>query len=209
MRAMIADERRQAADLIDTLSPEQLRAPSLCSAWTVHAVAAHLLAPLVSGLGGFVWMVLKSGLDPHRANIRLACALADARSGAEIAAGLREHAEYDFRPPVVGRDGPFTDLLVHGQDIRRPLGIPHQFRPERLRLSLDFLVSGSAKGFVPKELRSGDVRYEATDLGWSWGSGPVVRGPGEAVLMVLTGRTVALDDAEGDGVEVLRRRLHG
>jgi len=42
----IADERRRVANLVDSLSPEQLATPSLCGDWTVKQVAGHLLAAL-------------------------------------------------------------------------------------------------------------------------------------------------------------------
>jgi hypothetical protein len=41
-----------------------------------------------------------------------------------------------------------ADEQVHGQDMRRPLGLPHHLRPERLRVSLDFLTGGRAAGFT-------------------------------------------------------------
>ena len=46
----IADERRGFADLIDTLSPEELATPSLCRGWTVHDIAAHLVVPMTTGM---------------------------------------------------------------------------------------------------------------------------------------------------------------
>jgi hypothetical protein len=42
--AAIAAERRGIADLVQSLSPEQLDTPSLCGDWTVRDVAGHLLA---------------------------------------------------------------------------------------------------------------------------------------------------------------------
>lgn len=39
----ISSERTKLADLLDTLTLEQLRTPSLCGDWTVHQVAGHLL----------------------------------------------------------------------------------------------------------------------------------------------------------------------
>jgi uncharacterized protein (TIGR03083 family) len=203
--AMIADERRRTADLIDTLSPEQLRTPSLCAEWTVHDVAAHLYAAVATPLRSFLWAVLRSGMNPHRANLRIVADVAARCSATDLAAGLRENAEKPFKPPFVGYLGPLTDLLVHGQDMRRPLGISHDLRPEPLRTALDFVVGGKAIGFAPKDIGTG-IRYEATDLDWSSGSGPLVQGTGEALLMALTGRLVALDDLTGDGRAELRRR---
>jgi hypothetical protein len=55
------------------------------------------------------------------------------------------------------------------------------------------------------------LRFEATDVPWSWGDGkngepPVVRGRAEAILMSTLGRDQALEDCEGDGVPLLRAR---
>jgi hypothetical protein len=50
----------------------------------------------------------------------------------------------------------------------------------------------------------------ATDQEWAWSnSGAEVAGPSEALAMAACGRTVALDDLSGPGVEVLRERLAG
>ncbi|KAB1946420.1 hypothetical protein F8271_06880 [Micromonospora sp. ALFpr18c] len=96
---------------------------------------------------------------------------------------------------------------MHGQDIRRPLGLAHDLRPERLRASLDFLTGPRTVGFfVPRGLPTG-LRFEATDLGWASGEGPTVAGPAEPLLLALTGRPVALDELSGGGVATLRGRL--
>jgi uncharacterized protein (TIGR03083 family) len=203
--AMIGEQRRWTADLIDSLTDEQLSAPSLCAQWTVKEVAAHLYAAVASRRRELLVLTLRNGFNLHKANALHAQAAAR-RPAAELAAGLREHAGVRFRPPIVGYHGPLTDLHVHGQDIRRPLGLPAVLRPEAVRVSLDFLVGGRAVGFTPKRRPAG-LRFEATDLGWAWGTGPVVRGTGEALMLALTGRTVALADLDGDGVSALRARL--
>ncbi|WP_199199838.1 maleylpyruvate isomerase family mycothiol-dependent enzyme [Micromonospora sp. RP3T] len=195
---MIAAERRRTADLIDSLTPAQLDTPSLCQAWTVREVAGHLVSPLVSTPWHLLPLLVGAGLRPHVANARLARRVAR-RPPAELAAALREHADHRFRLPVVGWPGQLTGLQVHGQDMRRPLGLPADLDPERLRISLDFLTGGRAVGFVDRGRVAG-LRVEATDLGWSAGAGPVVRGPGAALLLALTGRRVALADLTGDGV---------
>ena len=51
------------------------------------------------------------------------------------------------------------------------------------------------------------LRFEAYDADWAHGEGPVVRGRAEELLMLLTGRTAALSDVEGDGVALLTTRL--
>jgi hypothetical protein len=54
--------------------------------------------------------------------------------------------------------------------------------------------------------RSRGLAFHASDIDWSSGSGPEIRGPAEAIYMALNGRTAATDDLEGDGVDLLRRR---
>ena len=202
---MIADERRQMADLVDALTPHQLETPSLCGRWSVRDVIGHLVAAVAAPGLWVVPMLVRSGFSIHRANARIAQRMAR-RTPAELAAALREHADSRFKPPIVGYLGPLTDLQVHGQDIRRPLGLPHALQPDRIRVSLDFLVGGRAVGFVPKNRLTG-LRFAATDIGWSCGAGPVTRGEAEAVMLALTGRPVVLPELDGDGVTILRDRL--
>jgi uncharacterized protein (TIGR03083 family) len=206
LQGAISDERRRLADLLDTLTPGQLNAPSLCGDWTVKQVAGHILAAFTARPGQKLRVAVRSGFRLHRANARLAVECAERHTAAELAARLRRHADDVFSPPVVGLPGQLTDLQVHGQDIRRPLGLPHGLRLERLRASLDFLTGGRAPGFTPRKRPAG-LRFEATDLDWAWGSGPVLAGPAEVLMMALTGRTVVLGELDGPGVAELRVRL--
>jgi uncharacterized protein (TIGR03083 family) len=150
-------------------------------------------------------MMLRSGFNLHRANARIAQLMAE-RPADELAESLRRNAENPFRPPIVGYPGQLTDLQVHGQDMRRPLGLPHGLRLDRLRISLDFLVGGRAVGFAPRRRLAG-LRFETSDLDWSWGTGPVLAGPAEALVMAITGRTVALGELDGEGIPILVNRL--
>jgi len=128
------------------------------------------------------------------------------RSIQDIAQGLRDQAENPFSPPGMGIEAALTDLLVHGQDIRRPLGLPRVIPSERAETSLNFLTGKVPRGFVTKDRLAG-LALSATDVPFSSGSGAQVTGPAEALLLVLTGRPVALADLSGDGVAVLRGRI--
>jgi len=203
--AAIAAERRRIADLIESLSQAQLDVPSLCGRWTVQQVAGHLLAAVDAPPGQVLGALARSGFRLHRANALVAVELAN-RPAAEIAGRLRRNAANPFRPPVVGYPGQLTELQVHGQDMRRPLGLPHGLRPDRLRVSLDFLSGGRALGFTPRRRLAG-LRFEATDLDWRSGDGPSVAGPAEALALAMTGRRTALADLDGPGVALLARRI--
>ena len=202
---MIADERRGLADVLVALTPEQLATRSLCGAWSVHDVAAHLLMPLVTGLPTLMLAMVTSAGNFDKANRVLTARIAD-RSIQDIAQGLRDQAENPFSPPGMGIEAALTDLLVHGQDIRRPLGLPRVIPSERAETSLNFLTGKVPRGFVTKDRLAG-LALSATDVPFSSGSGAQVTGPAEALLLVLTGRPVALADLSGDGVAVLRGRI--
>ncbi|MEV6599254.1 maleylpyruvate isomerase family mycothiol-dependent enzyme [Actinoplanes sp. NPDC051346] len=208
IRAAIADERRRVADLLDSLEPGQLDKPSLCGEWTVKEVAGHLVAVLAKPpvpLLPLLPLLARNRFRLHRANAQLAVLTAE-RPAAELAQTLRDNADNPFKPPVVGYAGQLTDLQVHGQDMRRPLGLDHGLRPDRLLASLEFLTSGRAYGFAPKRRLAG-LRFEASDLDWFSGVGPLIAGPAEALMMAMCGRTAAFSDLGGPGLRVLDQRL--
>jgi uncharacterized protein (TIGR03083 family) len=208
--AAITMERRRIADLVESLDPAQLATPSLCDRWTVQEVAAHLLAAVDFATTRALRIFVRSGFRLHRANAMIAAEYAR-RPAADLADGLRRHATDPFRAPRVGHPGQLTDLQVHGQDMRRPLGLPHGLTPDGLRVSLDFLTGGRATGFTSRQRLAG-LRFVASDLDWQWPSGPSatgpeVAGPAEALMMAMTGRTVVLGELDGPGVRVLADRL--
>jgi hypothetical protein len=43
-------------------------------------------------------------------------------------------------------------------------------------------------------------------MDWSYGHGPEVRGPAEALVMMMAGRSAALDDLSGEGKAALAAR---
>jgi uncharacterized protein (TIGR03083 family) len=203
---MILSERVLLADTMDGLTDEQWETPSLCGAWTVKEVAAHLVTPFEVRSLAFLKGVASHGFNFDRASESFARRIAVAESGARLSAILRANSTNRWKPPGFGAQAPLTDVIVHGQDIRRPLGISREIAPDRVRVVLDFTTGGRTFGFVPKGRLDG-LRLEAVDLGWSHGDGAAVRGSGEAVMMAVLGRTVVLDELEGGGVGLLRTRL--
>jgi uncharacterized protein (TIGR03083 family) len=201
----IARERLALADLLDTLTPEQLATPSWCGGWTVHQVAGHLLMPLRTSRFALAAAGVRARGDFDRANDELTRAFA-ARPISDISAGLRAEARNRFHPPIFGLEGPLADLVLHVQDIRRPLGLPFSFPEAALRPTLEHLVSPRARfGFVPRGRLSG-LRLEASDLDWGYGAGALVRGPGASLAYAMSGRAAGLSDLDGPGVAVLAAR---
>lgn len=201
----IAEERRAVADLLAGLTPEQAAAPSLCDAWSVHDVAAHLVVPLEVSTTRFALAMVACRGSFDRANVRLTREVA-ARPLGEIVELLGRRADTRFTPPGAGPAAPLTDVLVHGLDITWPLGLTRPVREERARTSLSFLTSRAARGLVPRHALDG-LRLTAEDVGWSSGDGPAVIGTAEVLLLALTGRPAALPHLHGEGAATLRARL--
>jgi uncharacterized protein (TIGR03083 family) len=201
---MIADERRGLADLVESLGEEQLRTPSWVPTRTVRDVAAHLIMAFDLSPLRFLWKLLVfRDFDRLADDVTWELAKKPAR---EIAAILRRNAENRFHPPGMGFEAPLTDLLVHGLDIRRPLGIVREIPRDRTAVALSFLFTTPARGFVKKPWREG-LRFEATDCIGAWGSGPLIRGPSDELMLAVIGRVKALEGLEGDGVPILRARF--
>ncbi|PMR61410.1 hypothetical protein C1A38_08805 [Verrucosispora sp. ts21] len=202
---MIVDERHRAADLLDGLTAEQLRRPSLCAGWTVHDVAAHLTTYLRFGQLKIYAAIVTTGADFDRFNLRLTRRAARLPIE-EIVATLRRHAGSRTTIPRSGYDPVLTDVLLHDLDMRVPLNIARDIPEERLRVAFRHLTDQPSPGYTMGDRLHG-LRLEATDTGWTHGSGPVVRGRAEALLLGIGGRPWAFDQLTGDGLALLRTRV--
>ncbi len=97
------------------------------------------------------------------------------------------------------------ETIVHGEDIRRPLGISREYPTAAVVRVADFYKGSNL--IVGAKKRIAGLRLRATDADWATGEGPEVSGPVLALVLAMTGRTAALDDLSGDGVTELRSRM--
>jgi hypothetical protein len=91
---------------------------------------------------------------------------------------------------------------VHGEDIRRPLGIAHAYPMDALTRVADFYKGSNL--LIGAKRRIAGVTLRATDADWSTGTGPEAAGPMLSLLLAMTGRSAALADLTGEGVASLR-----
>ncbi|MET0451287.1 MAG: maleylpyruvate isomerase family mycothiol-dependent enzyme [Mycobacterium sp.] len=196
-------EREGFADYLAGLLPEQWSSPSLCDGWSVRDVAAHCVSFEGVPPRGLVSRFLKGRLQTDRINALAVADLAD-RSTDDIVAMLRDNAEPHGLGAGFGGRIALTDNMIHQQDIRRPLGAPRTIPHQRLGVALNFVRYAPT---IRGAWQARGLRLIATDLDWSYGKGPEVRGPGEALLMIMAGRAAALRDLDGPGVPELARRL--
>lgn len=200
-----AVQRLAFADLFESLTPDQLATQSLCGQWDVALVGAHLSAAITTKLVPFLVLMARNGGSFDRANDANARRAAD-RGIPAVITTIRQNADSRFAPPLSGLRAPLTDVLVHTGDVARPLGLPHDAPSESVRTALEFLQGPVTVGFVSRGSLSG-LRFIADDLGTEYGRGEEVRGRGIDVMMAMCGRIDALNDLQGPGVDILRRRL--
>jgi uncharacterized protein (TIGR03083 family) len=123
------------------------------------------------------------------------------RTGADLVAELREHAASRRLPKVTNYRNILIDILVHGQDIAIPLGIPREMPKDAARAGVERVWTMGWPFGVKRPLKR--FRFTAADVDWAAGEGPEVSGPVEALLLLLTGRPAALPRLSGPGVEEL------
>jgi uncharacterized protein (TIGR03083 family) len=196
-------EREDFARFLDDLTPEQWSTPSLCAGWSVRDVVAHCVS--FEGLSPRELAVrfLKGRLQTDRINGLAVADLAD-RTPAELVATLRNNARPTGLGAGFGGKVALTDNMIHQQDIRRPLGLARVIPSEPLRTALDFVRYAPT---IRGAWRTRGLHLVATDLDWSHGRGPEVRGSGEALLMAMAGRPDAVHDLDGPGKDTLPARL--
>ncbi len=208
---LVAVERLTLADFLRTLTAEQWAVASLCDAWTVRDVAAHVAWGNTSPPMKTVLAVVRGGFRANAVNARLGQEWGR-RPTAEIIARLRDIAGSRVRPtPGTTPVDCLADLLCHDLDIRVPLGAPRTSPAEPFRLALTRYVGMGfplhlAFGANSKAMAKG-LRLMADDVGWTHGEGPAVQGSGSAMMRALTGRPVGADELTGPGAGTLYARL--
>ena len=93
---------------------------------------------------------------------------------------------------------------MHAEDIRRPLGIKHDYPIDAVTTVLDFYKGSNT--LIGTKNRIDGLTLRATDADWSHGEGPLVEGRLIDLLMAATGRKAALDNLSGDGVVTFSSR---
>ena len=206
-RRLHDEEDADLSAYLHSLDEADWERPSLCEGWRVRDVVGHILYGNEQNLLTLPFRLAKHGFSSDRSGKAYSIARAEGRSPAELVAA------FDARDPWAGTCKVFPpklvllDRLVHHQDIRRALGHERSIPEERVVAVLDATPRlGSVFG---ARRRTAGLRFDATDVGWSWGDGPTVQGPGEAIALTMLGRAQPLSELAGDGMAVFSPRVRG
>lgn len=194
-----AERAALIADLAE-VDPARWDEPSLCEGWTVHDVVAHLIDSARTTRLGFVGGLVRSRFDFDRLNAR-GVQRERGATPQQTLDRLRQVASRRSTPPAP-LDSRLVEEVVHGEDIRQPLGLSRTHPSEVLTRALLLQARTPASLGGAKDLVAA-VRLRATDADVAVGGGPEVQGPVLTLLLVACARRVSLDDLRGPGVSVL------
>ena len=198
----IHSERAQMADTWAGLSPQQWAAQSWCQGWSVQDTAGHIVEAAEQTPANFYKELASAGFRFHvftdRGARRAGSACPD-----ELVRRLRARTSSTNHPPapVMAMLG---EIVVHGQDIRLPLGLKHQPPADALVAVADSWKNSNL--LIGAKRRISGLRLRATDTEWAHGEGPEVSGPLLSLVVAMTGRKAVYADLAGEGVAELGRR---
>jgi uncharacterized protein (TIGR03083 family) len=192
--------RREFADRIAALDEAAWNAASWCPGWRVRDVLAHLVKGAEMSYGSLTMDLLRGGFRPDPSVRKAATRLGDAPVP-ELADRLRRAADRRFHLVGAAEAMGLVDVLVHSADALRPLGMDVSAPPPDAVPALEALWK-AGRMIVHATPQQGR-RLVATDVDWSRGSGPEVRGKGIDLLLFVANRRQVLPELTGPGLAEL------
>lgn len=198
---MVHAERAALADDLAGLDRAQWDAASLCDDYTVREVVAHLTAG--ANLAPLSWM---AGVIRYRFNF-------DAHNAYRVAQQLGTDPEETlerFRRSVTSTTKPpipviamLGEVIVHGEDIRRPSGIRRDYPIATLTQVAEYFQRSNMT--VPSKRRARGLRLSATDGPFSGGAQAAapVNGSTLALIMAMAGRPAYAAELTGEGAATI------
>lgn len=183
--SLVHAERAALIDDLGGLDVAQWQQPSLCTGWSVHDVVAHLVDVAESTRCGFARDMVRAGFDFDRQNDR-GIVRAKGSTPAQTLQRLKQAATRTTTPLAL-KGTRIVEEVVHGEDIRRALGLHRAYPPEAVERSLRQQIRTSTRFGGAKELVAG-VRLVATDTGLTIGTGREIRGTAVELLLACSGR---------------------
>lgn len=148
--ALLDGQRDELLAAIGT-DPSTWSTPSLCAGWTVCEVVSHLLMPYEMTKLTFVQRMLRSkGSFDRVANDWVE---RDRRTPGELVAAMKRTATVRFNVPGSPLEAPLSHLLIHSEDIYRPLGHARRHDPRSLTLALDQLLARGPRSDAARPAR--------------------------------------------------------
>jgi uncharacterized protein (TIGR03083 family) len=187
LQPVVAAEFLALADLLGSATERKWDTPSLCAGWRVREVVAHMTMAARYPEDRFMAELRRCGFDFGRLSNEIASRDAGLPAS-ELVANLRSEVMQHWTPPGGGHRGALNHVVIHGLDMTVPLGVPRRSPDETMRIVLDDLTTGGLHEHFGTKIEGRS--FQATAIGWSYGSGPPLRGKAEDLALMLCGRAV-------------------
>lgn len=198
LQPTVAAELSSLADLLAAASPAQWDTPSMCEGWRVREVVAHMTMAARYPEAEFMAELQRCEFDFTRLSNEVASRDASLPP-AELVANLRSDVMQHWAPPGGGYHGALNHAVIHGLDMTVPLDVPRRSPDATIRVVLDDLAQGGGHAHFGTVIDG--RRLEASDLDWSHGSGPVLRGAAGDLALAMCGRTVPAGRLDGEPLQ--------
>ena len=202
--ALVDSERRALLAVLEQLDDAQWRTPSLCVGWSVRDLVVHLLMPYEVSVPRFVGRLAAARFRFDTMADRWA--RRDPRSPRQVLDALRATASGRFAIPGAPPEAPLSHLVIHLEDVYRPLGVTDRCSSRSAEVVLDQMTGPRFRSTLTPGLLDG-LAFSATDADWDFGAGAPVVGRASALITTLAGRSAALDELSGAGAARVRERM--
>ena len=186
LQSLVAPTCDRLADLLADAAIGVWDAPSLCEKWLVRHVIAHVTMPARLTPEQFGAEMAAAGGDFAVLSDTVAARDASLPLG-DLLDQLRSPGLHRWQPPGGGAAGALSHAVIHSLDVTIALDRPPVAPHEAVIAVLDLLTAANGTWFG---VDLTDVRLEAADTAWSWGSGRVVRADTGSLVALLSGRTL-------------------
>jgi uncharacterized protein (TIGR03083 family) len=176
----------------------------LCPGWDVHDVVAHLVDSAKTTRLGFARRLVAARFDFDRDN-----AVGVARERRATPADTL--AEFDSivtetKTPPAALATRLVEAVVHGEDVRRPLGLHREYPVRHVLPALRYQLKTAVSMGGGRD-RAAGFRLIVVDSKVSVGAGPELRGTALTLLLAVSGRPVDAAELFGPAVSSFRQRL--
>ena len=185
-QSWVAPTYEGLADLLAGAPVETWNAPSLCEQWLVRHVIAHVTMPVRLTPEQFGAEMAAAGGDFAVLSDTVATRDASLPVG-DLLDQLRSPSLHTWQPPGGGAAGALSHAVIHSLDVTIALDRPAVAPPEAATAVLDQLTAANGTVFG---IDLTGVRLDATDTGWSWGSGQLVSADSGSLVALLSGRAL-------------------
>ncbi len=185
-QSWVAPTYQGLADLLTATAVDTWDAPSLCEKWLVRHVIAHVTMPARLTPQQFGAEMAAAGGDFTRLSDTVATRDASLPV-ADLLDQLRSPRLHAWQPPGGGAAGALSHAVIHSLDVTVALDRPPVAPVEAATAVLEQLTASGGTWFGADLT---DVRLEATDTGWGWGSGRLVRADSGCLVALVSGRTL-------------------